>query len=118
MTDSEIVRAFARRRAEERLALACRRRDLLRSVVPDLARRLVREFGARRVILFGSLAWGQADEDSDIDLAVEGLPVGSFFKALGEVLADAPAPVDLVELEIAPQGLRERILRDGVAIDV
>jgi predicted nucleotidyltransferase len=65
------------------------------------------------VWLFGSLAWGTPGLDADIDLAVDGLASEHYFAALGELLAAAPAPVDLVRYEEAPAGLQSRIQADG-----
>ena len=40
------------------------------SVLKEMTRRLIAEFQPRQVILFGSHAWGQPNEDSDVDLLV------------------------------------------------
>ena len=37
----------------------------------DITRRLVAEFTPETIILFGSHAWGQPDENSDLDLLEE-----------------------------------------------
>jgi predicted nucleotidyltransferase len=42
---------------------------------------LVRRFGAERIILFGSLARGHFSDESDIDLAVEGISRRDYFEA-------------------------------------
>jgi len=73
-------------------------------------------FGARRVILFGSLAhaaWFAGD--SDIDLAVEGMAAGQYWEAwrVAEAII-ADRPVDLVELETAGEGLPRAIERYGL----
>ncbi len=39
-------------------------------VLDEMVRRLVAEFQPEQIILFGSRAWGEADEDSDVDLLV------------------------------------------------
>jgi len=39
-------------------------------VLEELVRRLVDEFDAEAVYLFGSHAWGEPDEDSDVDLMI------------------------------------------------
>jgi hypothetical protein len=39
------------------------------------------------------------DERSDLDFAVEGLASDRYFRALGELMACLPCPVDLVEWE-------------------
>jgi predicted nucleotidyltransferase len=74
---SEYVDAWrirlARRELERRIRV-----QQLREVAQACARRLVQDFGAREVYLFGSLLDEElAHERSDIDLAVEGLG-GSF----------------------------------------
>jgi uncharacterized protein len=64
-----------------------RETELRRAAAWDLAHRAARllreEFGATRVVAFGSLAHGAWFEPrSDIDLAVEGIPVEAFWRAV------------------------------------
>lgn len=72
-----------------------------------------------RVFLFGSRAVGGAREGSDIDVGV--LPLDPLPPALlariRETLDDSTVPyrVDLVDLDSAPAGLRDRVLREGIA---
>ena len=40
------------------------------TVLKEMTRRLVVEFQPRQIYLFGSHAWGQPNEDSDVDLFV------------------------------------------------
>ena len=40
------------------------------TLLPEMTRRLVAEFQPRQIYLFGSHAWGQPNEDSDVDLLV------------------------------------------------
>ncbi len=40
------------------------------SILDEMTRRLVAEFQPRQIYLFGSHAWGQPNEDSDVDLFV------------------------------------------------
>lgn len=80
----------------------------------EACRRLLREhFGARRVILFGSLA-GQSPwhAQSDVDLAVEGLAPSVFFDAYSACRDILPQGVelDLVALEKVSPEMRARIL--------
>jgi predicted nucleotidyltransferase len=76
--------------------------------------RLLKErFGARRVILFGSIAGqGPWHGRSDIDLAVEGLADGDFFPAYSACrdLLPRGLELDLVPLEDAYPEMRARIL--------
>jgi len=69
--------------------------------------------GARRVWVFGSFARGHVRSDSDLDMAVEGLPysqdqlLGIAEQSLGDGLA-----IDLAPWEAAGALLRERILSE------
>jgi len=107
--------AFVARRQRESRLEDNRHADALRASVPELAARLM-ALGAERVWLFGSLAWGAPDVHADIDLAVEGLPPSRYFRAVGELLCAAPAPVDLVELERLPPEFAARIRGDGMLV--
>lgn len=86
--------------------------------IRELATAIKTRFGARRVILFGSLAheaWFRSD--SDVDLAVEGLSAEDYWKAWGlaeELITDRP--VDLVEVETASDSMKKAIRRYGVEI--
>jgi len=79
------------------------------------ARMLVEQFGAQRVIPFGSVV-GESPwhSRSDIDLAVEGLDPQLYFQAWaaldGLLLPGHYIEIDLIELESAPLELRARIL--------
>ena len=84
----------------------------------EAAVELKRRFSARRVVLFGSLAhsaWFMPD--SDVDLAVEGLDSGSYWKAWG--LAEdiiGTYPVDLIDIQTAGESLQQAIERYGIVL--
>lgn len=59
----------------------------------------LRSAGAREVYVFGSAATGRLREDSDIDLAVAGLPPKRFLEAMGRAARAMGRPVDLVDLD-------------------
>jgi predicted nucleotidyltransferase len=101
-------RRWAVLRQEER-ARAERARRVLPDVVEDLARR-----GAKRVILFGSLATGRFGLDSDIDLAVSG--VEDLFAAGAEAERLAGMRVDLVPLEDAHAHVAKRVASEGTIL--
>jgi predicted nucleotidyltransferase len=97
---------------------AVKRREALLERVREAALALKARFGVRRVILFGSLAheaWFM--DDSDVDLAVEGLRAADFWAAwrLAEEVV-AVRRVDLVDYEVASEGLRGAIDRSGVEL--
>jgi predicted nucleotidyltransferase len=98
MSPREAVAILGRRFAEQASEEARCARDI-RAAVPLVADVLVREFGVHRVVLFGSVARGAARPDSDIDIALEGLPPGQTFHAMARAAEVAGRNVDLVPME-------------------
>jgi predicted nucleotidyltransferase len=103
-------RERAEREAAHRLELASKARAEARRV----AQMLVHDFGARRVYLFGSLAQeGRFHERSDVDLAVEGIAPGRFFKAWAAAGAHSNVPIELVDMDEVGETMRGLILEYG-----
>jgi len=102
------------RRLDADLALA----GQARRVAELLALRLVHEFGATRVYLFGSLVRGDFTSGSDIDLAVAGLPDPAELWRIGSLLDEDAAPFtfDLVPLDRLPWAMQERICSGGARL--
>lgn len=59
----------------------------------------LKERGAREVYVFGSVATGEADAYSDLDLAVTGLAPENFFSALGGAMCLIRRDIDLIDLD-------------------
>ncbi|MBI5480602.1 MAG: nucleotidyltransferase domain-containing protein [Deltaproteobacteria bacterium] len=119
--DPELLRAFreavrakiARDLAGEDAAAAERKQRVRAAVERGLAQ--ARGEGLLRAAwLFGSYAWGQPGERSDVDLLVEGcrdpLRVAS---VVGRITG---TEVHVVCVEDAPESLRERALTEGVKL--
>jgi len=102
-----VRRFLARSNADVRHRTAVRGAHL-KALVPALAAHL-RAVGATQVWVFGSLVWGGLHPDSDLDLAVLGLPPGGLIDAYEALWRIAGEPVDLVLLETCVPELRERI---------
>lgn len=102
---------FARnaRRVQDREDL--RRR--VREALPEMVRILVEEFGARKVVLFGSMLRGFDDDHPDVDLLVEGLSPERRAEVVGRLWLLAPVPVDLVRAESARVAVVRRALEEG-----
>ncbi|MBN1506877.1 MAG: nucleotidyltransferase domain-containing protein [Sedimentisphaerales bacterium] len=67
--------------------------------IEELGCRIGEEFGARKVVLFGSYARGMASADSDIDLLVvaeTSLPPNERYGAVRRIVADCPAAFDII----------------------
>jgi uncharacterized protein len=77
--------------------------------IEQFGQRIGREFGAERVILFGSYARGDANQDSDVDILVIGSFEGrSVDKSVEIRMKLRPGfPMDL--LVRTPEKVRERI---------
>ncbi len=87
------------------------------SVAKKIAEELVKRFGAKRVVLFGSLARGDFSSWSDIDLAVWGIPAAKFFKAVSFASGISGMwKVDLVDTQDCSRSLREIILEEGTEL--
>ena len=87
-----------------------KRRDILR---------IAGTHGARNVRIFGSVARGEADASSDVDFLVE-LETGRSLLDLGglqfELEALLDRPVDVVTERGLKTRIRERVLREAVAV--
>lgn len=87
-------------------------------VVEDLTafKEILKRHGAKKVILYGSMARGDFKPDSDIDLSVEGIPDDRYFRALAECLMHAKRRFNLIDLKTAKGYFRNRILNEGKLI--
>ncbi len=93
-------------------------RDRIMALAREASIILKQRFGVKRVLLIGSLAhttWFM--DESDVDLAVEGLRDSDYLKAWGvveDIIGDRP--VDLIEIERAGESLRRAIERYGIEL--
>lgn len=114
----EPYREGARRRhAAAQAALAVRRRQAW-EIAHTVAGELRQQFGAERVVVFGSLTHpGRFNAWSDIDIAVWGLQPADTFRAIGVAMDySREIPVNLVDMGICKPALREVIEREGVPL--
>lgn len=85
-------------------------------LLPVVAEKL-KSFGAKRVIVFGSLIEGDFKMDSDIDIAVEDLPENKYIEAIIEtekILTTVDIDFDLVLYERAYPWIKERVNRGKI----
>jgi len=73
-------------------------REKIERLIQDAAAAL-KAAGARVVYVFGSAAKGNLRENSDVDMAVSGLPPEVFFQAMGKAIRALGRPGDLVDLD-------------------
>jgi len=107
--------ALARERARQE-ANSQRRAAAL--ALAKAAALLREQHGATRVLLYGSTAHGLwFTNESDIDLAVEGITADRFWRAWSAVAALDPAfEINLVDWEDATAALRAAIEREGIPL--
>jgi predicted nucleotidyltransferase len=88
-----------------------------RGVAVSIAEELKSRFGAKKVALFGSLARGEFDRWSDIDLAAWGIPAADFYRAVAFATGfSGDWRVDLVDAEDCSPSLRAVFEREGVEL--
>lgn len=87
-------------------------------IVDDLREfeKILRHYGAERIILYGSLARGDYKKDSDIDLCYDGIPAYDYFRVLSECILQARRRFNLVDLKVIGGYFRDRILNEGKLI--
>ena len=91
--------------------------DRLTSVIASL----LRKYNAQKAILFGSYAWREADEHSDIDLLVIGgvsFRPTDIFALAAELHLNTGKAVDVYELQEVDQNsaFYHTILREGLSV--
>ena len=79
----------------------------------DKATDILKAAGCNECYIFGSVANGQVQESSDIDIAIRGLPPEQFFY----IYAKLPSKIDLVDLDDGSRFSR-RLLRQGAMMRV
>jgi predicted nucleotidyltransferase len=72
-------RQAAQKKSNQKLAKAAR------ETVKAIAQLLIAQYPIQKIILFGSLVKGNFHPESDIDLAVAGIPASVYFEALAKV---------------------------------
>ena len=111
----DIYKATARRRLkreQEQLSLSYSQKWAL---AKKAARLLKEEFGAQRVVAFGSITQKELFHlYSDLDIAVWGLDEKKYYHAVAKLLEIDPAQrLDLIRIEDARNSLRSVIDQEG-----
>jgi predicted nucleotidyltransferase len=65
----------------------------------DKAVSALKAAGAKEVYVFGSASKGKIRPNSDIDMAVSGLPPEVFFRAMAKASRALRRPIDLIDLD-------------------
>lgn len=77
---------------------------------------ILKNEGAKKVILFGSLAKKKFRVQSDIDLACEGVEDRKFFRVFGKLLLHVKRPLDLIDMNDADEFFASRVKEEGIIL--
>lgn len=116
--EMEVYRRAARARWQAKQRQAAKRRERAWVLARQAAALLKTQYGAKRVIVFGSLVHDRCfTRWSDVDLAVAGMTWPTYLHAWSAVEGlSKEIAVDLVEIETASDRLRRVIEREGVPL--
>lgn len=111
-------RAAARRQAEQEQQALARREQRAWELARQAAELLCEQFGAARIVLFGSLSQpGGFTPWSDVDIAAWGLRPEDTFRAIGVVMdLAADIEVNLVDVQTCSASLLAVIEREGIEL--
>jgi predicted nucleotidyltransferase len=65
----------------------------------DTAISILKEEGCKEVYIFGSIASGESNKNSDIDIAIKGFKTGRFFTIYSKLMNALEHEIDLVDLD-------------------
>ncbi len=82
---------------------------IARSQLSEWADRIARQFKPQKIILFGSHAYGEPDEDSDIDLLVVMPHSKPAIQTASEIRLALPADTAVDVMVRTPQQVQERL---------
>lgn len=84
----------------------------------EKATAILKNNGCTEIYIFGSIANGKFNENSDIDIAVKGLSDEKFFRVLGELRKELENDIDLIDLDDEKNRFVQFILKQGELIKV
>lgn len=77
------------------------------------ATEILKENGATEVFIFGSIANGKFNENSDIDIAVKGLSSEKFYKVASILMFELENEFDLIDLDDKDNRFSQMLLNVG-----
>lgn len=82
------------------------------------ATKILKENGAKEVFIFGSIANGKFNENSDIDIAVKGLCAEKFYKVASILMFELQNEFDLIDLDDKENRFSQMLLNVGGLLKV
>jgi predicted nucleotidyltransferase len=65
----------------------------------EKAIKILKEEGCNEIYIFGSIVRGDHNDNSDIDIAVNGLNPTQYFRILGKLMLELSVNIDLLDLD-------------------
>lgn len=65
----------------------------------ELAIKILKNYGCSKIYIFGSVAKGNYHDNSDIDIAIEGINPKDFFNAYADLSFHLKSRIDLVNID-------------------
>ncbi len=82
------------------------------------ATKILKGNGAKEVFIFGSIANGKFNENSDIDIAVKGLNEKDFYKVASILMFELENEFDLIDLDDKQNRFSQMLLKVGGLLKV
>ncbi len=82
------------------------------------ATKILKENGANEVFIFGSIANGKFNENSDIDIAVRGINEKDFYRVAGILMFELENEFDLIDLDDKENRFSQMLLKVGGLLKV
>ena len=79
---------------------------------------ILKEHGAKEVYVFGSIANGKFNENSDIDIAIKGISEEEFYKVASVLMFELENEIDLIDLDDKEDRFSQMILKTGGLLKV
>ena len=82
------------------------------------ATQILKQNGAKEVFIFGSIANGKFNENSDIDIAVRGLNEKDFYRVASILMFELENEFDLIDLDDKENRFSQMLLKVGGLLKV
>ncbi len=118
MSDIQKIKKNLHKREEIKRQARLKRFDAATSDFSTIVQMIINRYSPEKIVQWGSLLVSeQFDENSDIDIAIEGIPDAiRYFALLGDAMELTRFPLDIVQLEKIEPEFAELILSKGKII--